>query len=84
MGGEATGITDEHLAGGHQAMRFCFLLGGGCYLINSLQQSTPWKTNMEPENPWLVEENHLPWDQDVRVYVSGLGRARMLFWCPAR
>ena len=23
---------------------------------------TPWKTNMEPENPWLVEENSLPWD----------------------
>ena len=31
---------------------------------------TPWKTNMEPDNPWLVEENSLPWDQDVRVYVS--------------
>ena len=22
---------------------------------------------MEPENPWLVEENRLPWDQDVSV-----------------
>ena len=21
-----------------------------------------WKTNMEPENPWLVEENSLSWD----------------------
>ena len=34
---------------------------------------TPWKTNMDPENHWLVEENHLPGGQDVRVYVSGLG-----------
>ena len=25
---------------------------------------TPWKTNMEPKNPWLVEENRLPWDQE--------------------
>ena len=23
---------------------------------------TPWKTNMEPDNPWLVEVNSLPWD----------------------
>ena len=23
---------------------------------------TLWKTNMEPENPWLVEESSLPWD----------------------
>ena len=22
--------------------------------------STPWKTNMDPENHWLVEENTLP------------------------
>ena len=28
---------------------------------------------MDPENHWLVEENHLPGGQDVRVYVSGLG-----------
>ena len=35
-----------------------------------LQVVTPWKTNMEPDNPWLLEENRLPWDQDVRVYVS--------------
>ena len=30
---------------------------------------TPWKTNMDPENHWLVEENHLPGGQTVRVYV---------------
>ena len=45
-------------------------------------ESGPWLTSsgldhytleddpMDPENPWLVEENSLPWDQDVRVYVS--------------
>ena len=32
--------------------------------------TTPWKTNMDPENHWLVEENTLPGGQDVRVYVS--------------
>ena len=31
----------------------------------SFGTTTPWKTNMEPESPWLVEENSLPW-----VYVS--------------
>ena len=31
------------------------------------------KTNMDPENHWLVEENNLPGYQDVRVYVSWLG-----------
>ena len=25
---------------------------------------------MDPENHWLVEENHLPGGQDIRVYVS--------------
>ena len=28
---------------------------------------TLWKTNMDPENRWLVEENTLPGGQDVRV-----------------
>ena len=32
--------------------------------------ATPLKTNMDPENHWLVEENTLPGGQDVRVYVS--------------
>ena len=30
-------------------------------LQNGLSRlSTPWKTNMDPENHWLVEENTLP------------------------
>ena len=33
-------------------------------------RSTPWKTNIDPENHWLVEANTLPGGQDVRVYVS--------------
>ena len=34
------------------------------------QSITPWKTNMDPEKHWLVEENTLPGGQTVRVYVS--------------
>ena len=34
---------------------------------------------MEPENPWLVEEYRLPWDRDVRVYVSSLGSVYFVF-----
>ena len=25
-----------------------------------VQKITPWKTNMDPENHWLVEQNTLP------------------------
>ena len=39
-------------------------------VLHGLLWDTPWKTNMDPENHWLVEENTLPGGQDVRVYVS--------------
>ena len=32
------------------------------YTYITITVYTPWKTNMEPDNPWLVEENSLPWD----------------------
>ena len=47
-------------------------LVGGAELLRKLglMVHTPWKTNMDPENHWLVEENTLPGGQDVRVHVS--------------
>ena len=33
-----------------------------------MSQFTPWKTNVDPENHWLVEENNLP-GVIARVYM---------------
>ena len=36
-----------------------------------LPEGTNWKTIMDPENHWLVEENSLPWGHcQGPVYVS--------------
>ena len=45
-------------------------LGGREGNLSEVPNATPWKTNIDPENHWLVEANTLPGGQTVRVYVS--------------
>ena len=56
-------------------------LRGKANLSTVTLHGTPWKTNMDPENHWLVEENTLPvaiGPGSMLVFGSVMGHTQLL------